>query len=174
MRYHVDIGDATFEVVIDPEGISLDGRSVDVSHEAIVGTDVHSFLIGRESHRILAQREGAGRWDLQLRGRHYRAGVLDEHAHRIREMIGRGSVGRGPQPVRAPMPGVILKIEVREGDLVESGRGLVIVEAMKMENELIAEVKARVGAIHVIAGQAVAKDEILMDMLSVKGEQRAQ
>ncbi len=170
MRYHVDIGDATFEVVIEPEGIFLDGQSIDVSDETIVGTDVHSFLIGRESYRILAQREGAGKWDLQLRGRHYRVGVLDEHAHRIREMTGGGSVGRGPQPVRAPMPGEIVKVVVKEGDLVEPGRGLVIMEAMKMENELTAEVGARVGAIHVIAGQVVAKDEILMDMLSVKDE----
>ena len=170
MRYHVDIGDATFEVVIEPEGISFEGRSIDVSDEAIVGTDVHSFLIGRESYRVLAKREGAGRWGLQLRGRHYRAEVRDRHTHRIRETTGGSSLGQGPRPVRAPMPGVIVKVEVREGELVESGRGLVIVEAMKMENELTAEVEARVGTIHVADGQAVAKDEILMDMLSVEDE----
>ncbi len=77
---------------------------------------------------------------------------------------------RGPQPVCAPMPGVIVSVAVEEGDLVESGRRLVIVEAMKMENDLTAEMEARIGHILVTAGQVVAKDEILMELLSVDGE----
>jgi biotin carboxyl carrier protein len=63
------------------------------------------------------------------------------------------------------MPGLVVKVEVEEGDLVEAGTGLLIVEAMKMENELSAEVPARVGVIHVSAGQAVEKGQLLMDML---------
>ena len=63
------------------------------------------------------------------------------------------------------MPGLVVTVEVEEGELVEAGTGLLIVEAMKMENELSAEVRARVGAIHVTPGQAVEKDQILMEML---------
>jgi len=170
MRYHIDIGDDTFEVVIEPGGIHVDGQPVDVSEEVIAGTDLHWFLIGRESHRIIARRERAGRWDLQLRGRCHSAVVLDEHAHKIREMAGGDPVDRGPQPVRAPMPGVIVSVAVEEGDLVESGRRLVIVEAMKMENDLTASMEARIGHIHVTAGQVVEKDEILMELLSVDDE----
>ena len=168
MRYNVDIGDTNFEVVIEPGEIHLDGQSIEVSEEMIVGTDLHSFLIGRESYRILANREESGRWNLQLRGRRYCVDVRDEHVQGIRKILGESSVGRTPQPVRAPMPGLIVTVEVSEGDLVQPGRSLVIVEAMKMENELIAEMEARVGAIHVISGQVVEKDEILVDLLPIK------
>lgn len=168
MRYNVDISDTNFEVMIEPGEIHLDGQSIEVSEEVIVGTDLHSFLIGRESYRILANREEAGQWNLQLRGRRYCVDVRDEHAQGIRKILGGSSVGRTPQPVRAPMPGLIVTVEVSEGDLVESGRSLVIVEAMKMENEVIAEMEGRVGAIHVISGQVVEKDEILMDLLPMK------
>jgi|TARA_Y100000780_G_C13332865_1_gene282098 biotin carboxyl carrier protein len=63
------------------------------------------------------------------------------------------------------MPGLVVKVEVQEGDLVEAGRGLLVVEAMKMENSLTAPVGGRIGAIHVVAGQTVEKDEILIDLV---------
>ena len=63
------------------------------------------------------------------------------------------------------MPGLVLKVEVEEGELVEAGGGLLVVEAMKMENSLTAPVGGRIGTIHVVAGQTVEKDDILMDML---------
>ena len=62
----------------------------------------------------------------------------------------------------------MVTVEVSAGDLVESGQSLVIVEAMKMENELIADLEAQVGTVHVIPGQVVEKDEVLMDLLSIK------
>jgi pyruvate carboxylase subunit B len=62
------------------------------------------------------------------------------------------------------MPGLVVKVEVEEGERVEAGRGLVIVEAMKMENELKAEAAGVVSRIHVEAGQAVEKDQILVDL----------
>ena len=168
MRYNVDICDVNFEVVIEPGGIYLNGQSIEISEEVIVGTDLHSFLIGQESHQIFANRGEAGRWDLQLRGRHYCAEVRDEHAYGMEKMVGEGLDGGTPQPVRAPMPGLIVTVEVSAGDLVESGQSLVIVEAMKMENELIADLEAQVGTVHVIPGQVVEKDEVLMDLLSIK------
>ena len=76
-----------------------------------------------------------------------------------------GSAGDtlGPKPLRAPMPGLVVKVEVGEGDEVTPGQGLVIVEAMKMENELKAEAPGRIGRILVAEGEAVDKDQILLD-----------
>ena len=62
------------------------------------------------------------------------------------------------------MPGLIVKVEVRETDRVEPGQGLVIIEAMKMENELRAEASARVAKIHVVHGDAVEKGQLLIDL----------
>ena len=83
----------------------------------------------------------------------------------MRDLSSAGSVAKGPAPVRAPMPGLVVKVEVDEGECVEAGDGLLVVEAMKMENELTAAVAGRVGTIHVVAGQTVEKGEVLMDML---------
>ena len=58
-----------------------------------------------------------------------------------------------------------VKVKVEEGELVEVGHGLLVVEAMKMENSLTAPVAGRVGTIHVVAGQTVEKDEFLMEMM---------
>ena len=165
MRYYVSIRDATFEVEIEEDGVRVDGESVEVSALQVEGTDVHSFLIGGGSHRIVARSSRKGEWDLHLRGRHERVEVLDERTKTMREMSAALAGPVGPQAVRAPMPGLVVRVEVEEGELVEAGTDLLIVEAMKMENELSAEARARVGAIHVTPGQAVEKDQILMEML---------
>ena len=165
MRYHVTVGDVTFEVDIDAEGVRLDGEGLGVCSPELVSPGLYSFLVDGSSSTVLAERGGSGVWDLQLRGRRYRVDVVDDRTKAMRDMSAAGSAGRGPAPVRAPMPGLVVKVEVEEGDLVKAGGGLVVVEAMKMENELTAVVGGRVGAIHVVEGQTVEKDEVLLDML---------
>ena len=172
MRYYVTIRGNTFEVDIDDDGVRVDGEFVEVSALQVTGTDVHSFLLDGESHRIVARRSGRGEWDLHLRGRHEQAEVLDEHTRTIREMSPARAGPLGPKAVRAPMPGLVVQVEVEEGDLVEVGTGLLIVEAMKMENELSADAPARVGVVHVAAGQAVERGQLLMDMLPPDTEDR--
>ena len=165
VRYHVTVGDATFEVEIDAEGVCVDGDRIEVCGPELVSLNLYSFLVGGASHTVLAERDGSGVWALQLRGRRYRADVVDERTKAMRDVKSAGWAARGPAPVRAPMPGLIVKVQVEEGESVEAGGGLAVVEAMKMENSLTATAGGRVGTIHVVAGQTVEKDEILMDML---------
>ena len=165
MRYHVTVDDATFEVEIDAEGVQIDGDRIEVGGPEPVGRNLYSLLLNGESHTVLAERDGSAEWDLQLRGRSYRAEVLDDRTKVMRELSSVGSIAKGPAPVRAPMPGLVVKVEVDEGEFVEAGAGLLVVEAMKMENELTAAVAGRVGTIHVVAGQTVEKGEVLMDVL---------
>jgi len=70
----------------------------------------------------------------------------------------------GPARVTAPMPGRLVKVLVQEGDSVSEGQGLVVMEAMKMENELRAESAGRVTAVRVAAGEAVERDQVLIDL----------
>ncbi len=165
MRYHVTVGDVTFEVEIDADGARVDGDSIGAYGLDLVSPNVYSFLVGGASHTILAERAGSGVWDLQLRGRRCRAEVTNDRTKAMLDMSPAGSALEGPAPVRAPMPGLVLRVEVEEGELVEAGGGLLVVEAMKMENSLTAAVGGRIGAIHVVAGQTVEKDDILIDML---------
>ncbi len=170
MRYYVTVCDTTFDVEIEENAVEVDGQPVEVTASQIVGTDVHSFLIGGESHRVVARPSGKGEWDLHLRGRRERVEVIDERTRNMREMSVPRDGALGPKSVRAPMPGLVVKVEVEEGDVVEAGTGLVIVEAMKMENELSAEARARVGTILVNDGQPVEKDQILIEMLPADAE----
>ncbi|MFN3597404.1 MAG: biotin/lipoyl-containing protein [Rubricoccaceae bacterium] len=66
--------------------------------------------------------------------------------------------------VRAPMPGLVLRVLAAPGDAVEAGQGLVVLEAMKMENELKAPAAGTVAAVHAAPGSAVAKNDLLVEL----------
>jgi len=164
MRWFVTVGERTLQVELGPEGIDVDGVAVSADMARVEGTDLRSLLLDGRSHRILATRREDGRWAIHLRGRRYAAEAVDERTRAIREMAGASAVASGPRPIRAPMPGLVVKVEVAVGDRVEAGQGVAIVEAMKMENELRAEAPGVVAYIHVAPGQAVEKDQILIDL----------
>lgn len=168
MRYYVDIGGRTLEVDLDAHGVRVDGRSVEVDLQSIDGMDAHSLLLDGTSRRVLAEHAGDGRWRLHLRGQRIDADVVDERTRSIREMTAAVTGPVGPQPLRAPMPGLVVRVEVEVGDVVEAGQGLAIVEAMKMENELCADAPGRVKEVHVTAGDAVDKEQVLIDFEPVE------
>jgi pyruvate carboxylase subunit B len=164
MRYHVTLDGRTVVVDLEPDGVRVDGDPVVAELEAAGGRGVHGLRVGTASHRVVARQEGSGRWRLEVDGATALAEVVDERTRVIRELTGAVAGPSGPRPVRAPMPGLVVKIEVAEGDEVVEGQGLVIVEAMKMENELRAEGPARVKRVLVEPGQAVEKDQVLVDL----------
>ena len=163
MRYFVTVGDRELEVELGSHGIRVDGEDVLADLREMDGTEVHSLLLGESSHRILAARAGSEEWTLHLSGHQLRARVVDERTRAIREMTGEREGRGGAKALRAPMPGLVVRVDVQEGDLVAPGQGLVIVEAMKMENELKSEGTGRINRIFVEAGQAVDKDQILVE-----------
>ena len=171
MRYYVTLDARTFEVELGPEGPRIDGRAVDADLAHVEGTDLRSLLLDGESYRLLARKQGGGLWEVHLRGRKIVAEAVDERTRTIRDMTGAVGGHTGPQPIRAPMPGLVVKLEVEEGDTVEAGQGVVIVEAMKMENELKAEASGVVSRIHVAAGEAVEQDQILIDLVDPGSDQ---
>ena len=166
MIYHVAIGEHTFEVTLGPDGVEVDGVAMDIDFAGIEGTQVRSLLIDGDSHRLLARRESKGFWDLHLQGRRLQAEVLDERAMAIRELTGAVAGPVGPSPVRAPMPGRVVWVEVAVDDIIIAGQGVAIVEAMKMENELTSEADARVSAVHVVPGDAVERDQVLVELVA--------
>jgi biotin carboxyl carrier protein len=163
MRYFVNVGDRTVEVEIDGDDVRVDGRTVAAELRAVPGSGVRHLLVDGRSVNVAAETAEAGTWDIALDGLRFRAEVLDERTRAIRQMTGRAAGPRGPRPVRAPMPGMIVRIEVEPGQSVKSGQGIVIVEAMKMENELKAEGDGVVARILVEPGQAVQKGAVLVE-----------
>lgn len=163
MRYFVTVWGRVVEVDLDPDGIRVDGCSVDVDLVDVGSTPVHHLLVDGRSRRLLARRGEGGAWRIQVGGRTLEVEVVDERTRAIRQMVGAAAEALGAQAVRAPMPGLVVKVEVEEGQEVRAGQGLVIVEAMKMENELRAEAPGIVRKVHVAPGQAVEKNQILVE-----------
>ncbi|NJD20464.1 MAG: acetyl-CoA carboxylase biotin carboxyl carrier protein subunit [Gemmatimonadetes bacterium] len=164
MRYFVTLAGRTLQVELEPDGMRVDGVEVTADLAHVEGTDLRSLLLDGASYGILAARREDGLWGLHLRGRRWAAEVVDERTRAIRALAGDTGAAQGPRPIRAPMPGLVVKVEVAVGDRVEAGQGVAIVEAMKMENELRAEGPAVVAGIRVSPGQAVEKDQILIDL----------
>jgi len=170
MKYQVTIGGRVLEVELGDEGTRVDGRAAEATLAGADGTPVRCLRVGAETYRLVADRGGQGQWKLHLRGRVVTAEVLDERTRAIREMTGAVAAAHGPRPIVAPMPGMVIKVEVAEGDVVREGQGVVIVEAMKMENELRAVGPGRVTRVHVSRGQAVEKDQVLVELEPVEAE----
>jgi pyruvate carboxylase subunit B len=164
MRYYVLVAGRRREVDLGGDCASIDGRPVDVALSHADGTPVRGLLVAAETYRVVGERAGRGRWKVGLNGRTHEVEVVDERTMAIRALAGPGASAAGPRPIVAPMPGMVVKVEVAVGDTVRAGQGIVIVEAMKMENELRASGPGRVTRVHVSKGEAVAKDQVLVEL----------
>ena len=168
MRYFVTIDDQVFEVELGDK-IRVNGTVLDAELLAVPGTPVRRLAIAGRSHPVhVATREGKGEWDFHLDGDRFMASVVDERTHAIRSMTGAAAKNTGPRPIKAPMPGLIKRIEVQPGETVSAGQGVIIIEAMKMENELKADAGGLVKRIAVQPGAAVEKGAILIEFEDVK------
>jgi biotin carboxyl carrier protein len=156
MRYFVNVGGREIELSLDGDQVEVDGASMRASIADVAGTPVRMLTIGDEVHRIVV-RPGAtrGRYVLWVDGHRHEVEALDERMRAIRDLAGQSAVAIGPAPLVAPMPGMIVRVHVQVGDVVNAGQGLVVMEAMKMENELRATAPATVKAVHARVGTAV-------------------
>lgn len=165
MKYIVEIAGKRIVVTVDGDQLSVDGGPMELARlDEIEGTPVRLATIGNEVHRVIARREGQrGSYTLRIDGRRYSALALDERARAIRDLSVAAAGPAGPQPVKAPMPGLMVRIDVKAGDQVQAGQSVAAMEAMKMENELRAPVAGRVKAVHAVVGAAVEKGALLVE-----------
>ena len=165
MKYLVQVGERRLVVEIDGDGVRLEGESVHAHLADVAGTPVRLVTIGEEVHRVIARRHrDRGRYTLWLDGHRYEVEALDERTRTIRELSRAAAGPSGPAPLVAPMPGLIVRVTVTEGDSVSAGQGLVVMEAMKMENELRSAAAGTVKRILVTPGTAVEKGAILVEL----------
>ncbi len=145
------------------DGVPVPIELAPASASPAVASPVRSVRIGGRSLRVLPRRDAEGRWWLEVEGHRVSALVLDRGQEAVRRARKASGAGSGPTALRAPMPGLVVRVEVAPGDEVQAGQGIVIVEAMKMENELKAAAPGVVRAVHVEAGNAVEKDTVLVE-----------
>ena len=162
MKYFVEIAGRTIEVDLHAGGARVDGRDVSAELRELAGTRVRHLLVDGRSRTLVAASVEAGIWELQVEGARHRVEVVDERTRAIRAMTGQTAAATGPKPIKAPMPGLITRVEVAAGDTVRAGQGVVVIEAMKMENELRADADGIVEQVMVAPGQAVEKGAVLV------------
>lgn len=122
-----------------------------------VSDGVHSLVVGDCQFEVTVRREADGRYRLSTCNGHGGNGVVevtDPLTFLAQESRG-GKRGGGSQEVTAYMPGRVVAVLVKEGDTVEEGQGVVVLEAMKMENEILAERSGVISRILVEPGQNV-------------------
>lgn len=163
MHYFVTIDGRTFEVDLTGAVPRVDGEPVEAELSGVADTPTLHLLANGRSHTLVARRTDRHGWDLHLDGERYEVEVVDERTRAIQAMTGQGVGPRGPRPVKAPMPGLVVRVAVEPGDHVHAGQTIVIMEAMKMENDLKAEADGIVATVSARPGQAVEKGATLVE-----------
>ena len=165
VRYFVRVGDDELEVSLEGDAVRVDGHTTTARIADVEGTPVRMLTVGDEVHRIVVRPGGSrGRYTIWVDGFRHEVEALDERMRAIRALADATAGPVGPAPLRAPMPGMIVRVSVQVGDQVVPGQGLVVIEAMKMENELRAASAARVRSVHAHPGSVVEKGALLVEL----------
>ena len=160
MPLDVRSGDRHLLLSRTPQGVTADGVPLDVRVAAVGPSAV---LVVADGRPRVATVERDGRTARVTVGGHIVEVEIRTETDLLLERFGMDVADTAAErEVRAPMPGLVLRVLAAVGDAVEAGQGLVVLEAMKMENELKAPAAGVVAAIHAAPGAAVAKGELLV------------
>jgi len=187
MRFVATIGDRRHTIELDANGhvrkvtlngreLAVDWRLVGAEHPHLAGAalgdvpaDHYSVLAGSHSYdayaRVLEGASGATEGptytlELHIAGRAYVVTVQDARSQALESLAGGPRVS-GDVSIRAPMPGLVVQVLAAEGTEVRRGQTLVVLEAMKMENDLAAPRAGVVKAVRVTRGQTVNQNDVL-------------
>ena len=164
MKYITIVEDKQYLIeIIDEKHVSVDGKIYNIDFESVSGQPVYSLIVDGKSHEAYVQ-EGDDNWQVLMRGRLYPVKVEDEREKRLRAAAGGGVAETGEFHLKAPMPGLVIAIPVAEGQDVEKGQVLVILESMKMQNELKAPRDGKVSRIKVKPGESVEQKQALLSV----------
>ncbi len=160
-HYFVEVGEKEYEASLDEHGsISLEGVATPFEIRQ-AGPSTYSILVGGRSVTILASG-GPAEFQFLVNGKQCSLRVASERERLLTVVAGKQVTGKKLLEIRAPMPALVATIEVEIGDEVRPGQGLVVLEAMKMENEIKSHQQGRVRQIFVRQHQSVEKGELLL------------
>ena len=163
MKYFVTIDDRELEVTVDGDRVTVDGKAVRAELTGVPGTPLKRLTIDGRTLLWPMDRGPGGRWVVAPLGESWDVEVLDERARHIRQLTGSGQGKSSETVLKAPMPGLVVRVEVEPGQAVVEGQGILVLEAMKMENELRAPAAGTVAAVLVAPGAAVEKGDVLVE-----------
>jgi biotin carboxyl carrier protein len=165
MKYITTIDDQEFEVeVIDSRKVSVNGKVYEVDFEPVSGQPVFSLLVNGGSFQSHIYESDENEIQVLLRGTLYSAVVEDEREKRLRAAAGGGAADSGEYILKSPMPGLIVQVPVNEGQEVAEGDVLVILESMKMQNELKAPRDGKITRVMVKESDSVEQKQTLVSL----------
>lgn len=164
-RYRVSIAEHSFDITVSADGegytVVVDGATRKVSMEK-VGPNRSHILVDALSQEV-DLKKGNGLWSAFIDGYQHSVEVVDFHLAELKKAAGVSHAASMTKELKAPMPGLTLKLSVTEGQAVKKGDTLIILEAMKMENLIRATGEGTVKKIHVSPGMSVEKGQTLIE-----------
>jgi biotin carboxyl carrier protein len=163
MKYLTTVNGQTFEIDVNQEGrVTVNGEERTVDFQTITET-LYSALIDNASFEALIE-ERDGRYNVLMFGDLYEIEVADERQQRLLRASAGFELAQGEISIRSPMPGLIVAVPVVEGQAVEQGAAVCVLESMKMENEIKAPRAGTITRVHVAKGDRVEQNKVLVTL----------
>lgn len=165
MKYVTSVNGKEFSVEIHTEhSLSLDGQLLDVDFGTIANQPVYSLIIGGKSYEAYVY-PGEDDYQVLLKGHSFSVKVEDEREKRLRAAGGSTVSESTDFHLKSPMPGMVVALPVAEGEVVRKGQVLVILESMKMQNELKSPRDGTLTRIKVKTGDRVEQRQTLLSVV---------
>lgn len=165
MKYYVDVEGRTFELEFQEESeqlrVRVGGEELTLDLRRVSQPSLYSLLIDNKSYEVLVESHGE-EYDILIGAEMFHLRVQDEWARRLANIQRKAQVETGEVAIKAPMPGAVVSVEVTPGQEVKRGQGVVILAAMKMENEIKSPRAGRVKSVEVQPGQTVEQGRTLV------------
>jgi biotin carboxyl carrier protein len=165
MKYITTVGEHEYTIeIINRNLILVDGIPYEVDFASISGQPVYSLLLDGKSYEGYMYSSD-DEWEVLLQGTLYNVQVEDERERRLRQALGEAPASHGEFQLKAPMPGLVVTVPVEDGQQVAKGDVLVILESMKMQNELKSPRDGKVSRMRVKVGDSVERKQTLLSVV---------
>lgn len=162
MKYTAIINDTTYEIEIGANNtVMVNGEPHNVDFRTIDGSALYSLLLDNASWEALLDRNG-DEYRVLIGGELHVVTVQDERTRKMAQAEKAQAAHPGEVMIKAPMPGLVRDVQVNVGDSVAVKQGVVILEAMKMQNELRTPKAGTVKQVHVKPGDKVEQGQVLL------------
>ena len=160
--YFAEIDGIEYRIEIHSESrVVINGISHEIDYQTLKQHASCSLLFDGRSFEPTTYQENGG-WEILIQGKRFKVIVEDERERRLRKAAGQTSTQKGKITLQAPMPGLIIAIPVKVGDEVKEGQVLLVLESMKMQNELTAPRDGKISRIQAKVNDNVERKETLM------------
>ena len=158
------LNDKSYEVSLDGDRPVIDGNPLEWNMVKLSATTYHILYQNKSYSAELVKHDKESKAiTLKINGQILKVEIKDRY-DLLLEKMGMTGVGVGKiNSVKAPMPGLIVKVNIQPGDVVKPGDALLVLEAMKMENMIKASAEAKVSKIKIKKGDSVEKGQVLIE-----------